>query len=352
MGSSNDHLREAMCVTGSTGYIGSWLVHSLLQKGYLVHATMRDIDKARQVLSNFEGNSQLKIFKADLNEEGSFDEAVKGCVGVFHVAASMELSTDANQIIEESVKSRILEPAVRGTTNLLQSCSKAGCVKRVIFTSSISTITAKNDLGEWIAEVDESCVTPADLIWRKKPSGWVYVLSKLVTDEKAFQFAKEKGIDLVSIIPPTVAGPFLTPDVPTSIQVLLSPITGGADRLALMPKKKILDAVNARLGSISLVHIEDICNAHIFLMEKVAAEGRYICSASTCAMSQLAEILSLEYSSCCHKRIVEDYYCEKIPSIICSKRLTSLGFKFRYGLTDIIKQTVISCSERKVLKPL
>ncbi|KAJ0984452.1 hypothetical protein J5N97_002808 [Dioscorea zingiberensis] len=346
MGSSNDHLREAMCVTGSTGYIGSWLVHSLLQKGYLVHATVRDIDKARQVLSNFEGNSQLKIFKADLNEEGSFDEAVKGCVGVFHVAASMELSTDANQNIEESVKSRILEPAVRGTTNLLQSCSKAGCVKRVIFTSSISTITAKNDLGEWIAEVDESCVTPADLIWRKKPSGWVYVLSKLVTEEKALQFAKEKGIDLVSIIPPTVAGPFLTPDVPTSIQVLLSPITGDRKMLS------ILDAVNARLGSISLVHIEDICNAHIFLMEKVAAEGRYICSASTCAMSQLAEILSLEYSSCCPKRIVVEDYCEKIPSIICSKRLTSLGFKFRYGLRDIIKQTVISCSERRVLKPL
>ena len=54
----------------------------------------------------------------------------------------------------------------------------------------------------------------------------VYVLSKLLTEEKAFQFAKEKGIDLVSIIPTTVAGPFLTPSVPASVQVLLSPITG------------------------------------------------------------------------------------------------------------------------------
>lgn len=31
------------CVTGATGYIGSWLVKSLLSKGYTVHATARDL---------------------------------------------------------------------------------------------------------------------------------------------------------------------------------------------------------------------------------------------------------------------------------------------------------------------
>jgi uncharacterized protein YbjT (DUF2867 family) len=30
------------CVTGATGYIGSWLVQTLLQRGYNVHATVRD----------------------------------------------------------------------------------------------------------------------------------------------------------------------------------------------------------------------------------------------------------------------------------------------------------------------
>ena len=32
----------AVCVTGSTGYVGSWLVRTLLRRGYLVHATARD----------------------------------------------------------------------------------------------------------------------------------------------------------------------------------------------------------------------------------------------------------------------------------------------------------------------
>lgn len=30
------------CVTGATGYIGSWLVKTLLDLGYQVHATVRD----------------------------------------------------------------------------------------------------------------------------------------------------------------------------------------------------------------------------------------------------------------------------------------------------------------------
>ena len=30
------------CVTGATGYIGSWLVKLLLDRGYTVHAAVRD----------------------------------------------------------------------------------------------------------------------------------------------------------------------------------------------------------------------------------------------------------------------------------------------------------------------
>ena len=47
-----------------------------------------------------------------------------------------------------------------------------------------------------------------------------------MTEEAAFKFANENGIDLVSVITATVAGPFLTTTLPSSIQVLLSPVTG------------------------------------------------------------------------------------------------------------------------------
>ncbi|KAG4385625.1 hypothetical protein GLYMA_12G137001v4 [Glycine max] len=117
----------------------------------------------------------------------------------------------------------------------------------------------------------------------------VYALSKLLTEEAAFQFAKENGIDLVSVITSTVAGPFFTANVLTSVKVLLSPLTGETEYF------KILSAVNARMGSIALVHIEDICSAHIFLTEHAKAEGRYKCSSQSCTLSNLATLLSKVY---------------------------------------------------------
>lgn len=33
--------KGAICVTGATGYVASWLIMRLLQHGYAVHATVR-----------------------------------------------------------------------------------------------------------------------------------------------------------------------------------------------------------------------------------------------------------------------------------------------------------------------
>ncbi|KAF3539123.1 hypothetical protein F2Q69_00022915 [Brassica cretica] len=34
--------KETVCVTGASGFIGSWLVMRLLERGYFVRATVRD----------------------------------------------------------------------------------------------------------------------------------------------------------------------------------------------------------------------------------------------------------------------------------------------------------------------
>ncbi|MCL7044586.1 hypothetical protein MKW94_005743 [Papaver nudicaule] len=335
------------CVTGGNGYIGSWLVKSLLERGYLVHTTARDPEKISRLASLWSGKERLKIFRADLQDEGSFHEAVKGCHGVFHVAASMEFNvTSAKDINMDSyIRSNIIEPAINGTLNVLKACSNSRSVKRVVFTSSISTITSKHNDGTWRATVDESCQTSIPYVLGNKESGWVYVLSKLISEETALQYANEKGIDLISVIPTTVAGPFLTPAVPASVRVLLSPVTGNTGDPELYP---ILSAVHTRMGSISVVHIEDICNAHIFLME-AKAKGRYICSSQSCTMSQLEEYLTLEYPHYTTQRYSEEQN-SSIPSYISSKKLTDLGFEYKYGLVDIIKQSVSSCVQHGFLE--
>lgn len=78
-----------VCVTGGTGYIASCLIHALLQRGYKVRTTVRNPDDKTKTgfLWEFPGAAErLQIFKAELLEEGSFDEAVYGVHTVFHTA--------------------------------------------------------------------------------------------------------------------------------------------------------------------------------------------------------------------------------------------------------------------------
>lgn len=77
------------------------------------------------------------------------------------------------ELEETYVQSNIIDPAIRGKLNLLKACLNYESVKRVVLTSSISTITAKDSEGTWRSVVDESCQTPIDQVWSTKASGWV-----------------------------------------------------------------------------------------------------------------------------------------------------------------------------------
>lgn len=78
----------------------------------------------------------------------------------------------------------------------------------------------------------------------------------------------------------------------------------------------ILAAVNSRMGSIALVHVEDICSAHIFLMENAKAEGRYMCCAQNCSISELIAQLSQEYP------VPATHRFQFLPYLLFSEQLT------------------------------
>lgn len=54
----------------------------------------------------------------------------------------------------------------------------------------------------------------------------MYFVSKTLAEKEAWKFAKEHGMDFITIIPPLVVGPFLMPTMPPSLITALSPITG------------------------------------------------------------------------------------------------------------------------------
>ena len=77
-----------VCVTGAGGFIASWIVRGLLDRGYTVHGTVRDPARSGAHLKALAGAvERLHLFPADLLTPGSFRDAISGCSAVIHTAS-------------------------------------------------------------------------------------------------------------------------------------------------------------------------------------------------------------------------------------------------------------------------
>lgn len=71
MESKNSGEGKAICVTGASGFIASWLVKLLLHRGYIVNATvcnLKDTSKVDHLLGLDGANERLHLFEAELVE--------------------------------------------------------------------------------------------------------------------------------------------------------------------------------------------------------------------------------------------------------------------------------------------
>ncbi|CAL5093980.1 unnamed protein product [Urochloa decumbens] len=85
-----------VCVTGGSGFIGSWLVRYLLDRGYSVHATVRNIQDEGETmhLHALDGaGTRLRLFQIDLLDLPSIRAAIEGAQGVFHLASPLIVQT-------------------------------------------------------------------------------------------------------------------------------------------------------------------------------------------------------------------------------------------------------------------
>ena len=174
---------KLVCVTGASGFIASHLVKILLERGYTVHGTVRSTSNATktQHLLNLPGAAdRLKLFEADLLQEGSFDTAVAGCSVVFHTASPF--------FINGGTEENLVVPAVQGTTNVLDSVAKAGDATRVVLTSSTASVYVN-----YGAQPADYIYTEAD--WSNEDlaranGGW-YFVSKTAAERAAWSFVEK-----------------------------------------------------------------------------------------------------------------------------------------------------------------
>ncbi|ESQ28370.1 hypothetical protein EUTSA_v10019826mg [Eutrema salsugineum] len=316
---------KVVCVTGASGYIASWIVKLLLLRGYTVRATVRDPKdqkKTDHLLALDSAKERLKLFKANLLEEGSFDHAIDGCDIVVHTASPVTLTVADPQ-------ADMIDPAVKGTLNVLKTCIKVSSVKRVIVTSSMAAVLARgsrfgpNDL------VDET--TFSDPSFCEKQKKW-YALSKTLAEDAAWKFAKANGLDLIVMNPGLVVGPILQPSLNFSVEVVVDLIKGK-------------DPFNSK--HYRFVDVRDVALAHVKALETPSANGRYIIDGPLVTLSDIEKVLREFYPdlSIADDKNNEDIGIDLVTYKVCVEKVKSLGIEFTPTETSL-RDTVLCLKEK------
>ena len=242
---------STVLVTGGSGFIGTYAILQLLAAGHQVRTTVRDLRRESDVraMLNVGGvvhEDRLSFAAADLLNDAGWNEAVRGCEYVLHLASPIpeRVPKDENELIV---------PARDGTLRVLRAARDAG-VKRIVVTSSFAAIGYGHPQQD--APFDETAWTNPD-----GDDVLPYTKSKTIAERAAWDFiAKEGGgLELSVVNPVGVFGPVLSADYSTSILIVQRLMDGampGCPRLYF-----------------GAVDVRDVADLHIRAMTSPAAKG-------------------------------------------------------------------------------
>jgi dihydroflavonol-4-reductase len=230
-----------------------------------VVGTVRSSSKAdatRAAIAAVAPVERLTFVEADLLSDAGWDDAVRGCSYVMHVASPFVLA-------EPKDEDELIAPAVDGTRRVVRASQRAG-VRRLVLTSSTVAMIAGKPTGRYGPEAWSD--TNADI--------GAYAKSKTLAERAAWEAVAGGDMELAVVNPGAVFGPSLGAQADGQSVALMTDMIGG--KMPMIP--------DIAMG---MVDVRDVARLHVAAMTTAAAAGRRFIAATAepVTMAHFAEVL-------------------------------------------------------------